>query len=166
MIRGTRKRVASFFLFNIMASIQEHYNKVKPLLDEAYITTQLFNYIRSIEKELVLLNKNQIELDSEDIFGKPIGFYSAKTEAITKGKKKTGQPFTGKDTGNWLAEFRLVPVPDGFQFWSSDEKTATILSSPDWLSHNLFGLTDENLNLSIKKYFLQFFINYFRNALL
>lgn len=147
-----------------MATLQQHLEKVKKLT-EKQITDDLVVFIRSIEKELVLLNKNQIQIDSEDIFGKALGFYSQATELITGGEKKAGQPFTGYDTGDWLSEFRLMPVKDGFQFWSSDKKTSTILASPSWLSHDVFGLTDENLRLVIKLHFTPYFINYLKDAL-
>lgn len=151
-----------------MSSIGQHYEKVKVSLNEAKITDDLFNYIRSIEKELVDYNVSQINDDSKDIFGKPIGFYSKATENITHGQKREGQPFTGLDTGNWLDNFFLRPINGGFQFWSKDPKTRFILSdSPTntWLSKDLFGLSDKNLTEAIKLYFLPYFINYFKNAL-
>lgn len=158
----------SFFYFKIMVSIGEHYNKVKVTLNEAKITADLFAYIRSIENVLVDYNVSQINDDSKDIFGKPIGFYSKATENITHGQKREGQPFTGYNTGNWLEQFFLRPVNGGFMFYSKDPKTRFILSDDPrntWLSKDLFGLSDENLNEAIKLYFLPYFLNYFRNAL-
>ena len=148
-----------------MASIGQHYEKIKVTLNEAKITADLFAYIRSIEKELIEYNVNQINAESKDIFGKPIGFYSKATEAITNGEKKAGQPFTGYDSGSWLGSFFLRPVSGGFQFWAKDTKTADILKSKAWKSDDLFGLSDTDLNDAIKVYFLPYFLNYFLNAL-
>ena len=148
-----------------MATLQQHYEKVKVTLKESEINATLFAYIRSIENVLVEYNVNQINVDSKDIFGKPIGFYSQATEVITNGEKRAGQPFTGYDTGSWLGSFFLRPVNGGFQFWAKDSKNGDILKSPYWLSDDLFGLSDESLKEAIKEYFLPFFLNYFRNAL-
>lgn len=147
-----------------MASIQQHLAKAKQLTEQQ-ITTDLMAYIRSIEAELINYNQNQINVDSKDIFGKSIGFYSKATEAITGGEKRAGQPFTGYDTGAWLESFYLKPVNGGFQFWAKDYKTGIILQSDNWLSHDLFGLSDANLSEAIKVYFLPFFQKYFRNIL-
>ncbi len=148
-----------------MASIQQHLAKVKVTLKESKITADLFVYIRRIENELIAYNVDQINVDSKDIFGKPIGFYSKATEAITNGEKREGQPFTGYDTGAWLESFYLRPVNGGFQFWARNPVNAEILKSPHWLSDDLFGLSDENLKEAINEYFLPYFLNYFRNAL-
>jgi len=164
-VKEDSQTVVLFFCLIIMASIQQHLAKVKVTLSETKITNDLFAYIRSIEKSLVRLNQNQIEFESKDIFDKPIGFYSQATENITNGKKKAGQPFTGRDSGNWLSGFRLVQKGDAFQFTSIDSKNRTILTSKHWLSNDVFGLSDEDLKAAIKFYFLPYFLKYFKDAL-
>lgn len=94
---------------------------------------------------MVELNKKQINEDSQDIYGKAIGFYSKATDILTNGQKEWGTPFTGKDTGDWLSKFYVTVLDDVFFFGSTDPKTDDILSSPNWLSSSLFGLTDKNL---------------------
>lgn len=94
---------------------------------------------------MVELNKKQINEDSQDIYGKAIGFYSKATDILTNGQKEWGTPFTGKDTGDWLDKFYVTVLDDVFFFGSTDPKTDDILSSPHWLSSSLFGLTDKNL---------------------
>lgn len=147
-----------------MASIQEHLAKAKTI-NEQQITDALFAYIRSIDMDLIALNQGQIHDDSKDVFGKPIGFYSKTTEIMSGGKKRAGQPFTGYDTGAWLESFYLVQSSKGFSFFAKDYKTGLILKSDNWLSHDLFGLSDKNLKRAIDTYFLPFFIDYFRNIL-
>lgn len=140
-----------------MATLQEQLTKAKKL-QPSRLQKDFFKFIKSIEKELLDKNKDQIFNDSKDINGKPIGFYSYATEVISKGKKKKGEPFTGFDTGDFFKGFYMQEVSGVLRFGSSDSKTQTILNSENWLSHELFGLSDENLNEIIVKRLLPFFI--------
>ncbi|RUT68690.1 hypothetical protein D0817_20230 [Flavobacterium cupreum] len=114
------------------------------------------------------MEKRRLSIDSKDIFGNPIGFYSEGTEIISGGKKKAGDPFTGIDTGDWFKGFFMQEVSGVLRFSSKDPKNAAILSDgPDntWLSDELFGLTDKELKEVITKRLLPFFINNARNIL-
>ena len=147
-----------------MATFQEQLTKAKKL-QPSRLQDDLFKFIKSIEKELLEKNKDQIFNDSKDIFGKPIGFYSSATEVISKGKKKKGEPFTGFDTGDFLKGFYMQEVSGVLRFGSTDSKTQTILNSENWLSDELFGLSDENLKEVIEKRLLPFFVENSRNTL-
>jgi len=147
-----------------MATIQEQLTKVKKL-QPSRLQKDLFKFIKSIEKELLDKNKDQIFNKSKDINGNPIGFYSYATEVISKGKKKKGEPFTGFDTGDFFKGFYMQEVSGVLRFGSSDSKTQTILNSKNWLSNELFGLSDENLKEVIEKRLLPFFIENSRNIL-
>lgn len=139
----------------------EKANKINP----NKVSDELFLFIKSISDYMVELNKKQINQDSEDIFGKAIGYYSKATELITNGAKGAGEPFTGKDTGNWLDAFYVTVLDDVFYFGSTDPKTDDILDSPNWLSSSLFGLTDENLKNVIETRIQPFVLNYYRKEL-
>jgi hypothetical protein len=52
-----------------------------------------------------------------------------------------------------------------FYFGATDSKTDDILSSPNWLSQDLFGLTESNLNEVIENKFKPFLITYYRKSL-
>lgn len=147
-----------------MATLYEQLTKAKKLQPNR-LQNDLFKYIRSIEKELVGINKNQINEQSKDIEGNPIGFYSYATEVITKGRKKKGEPFDGFDTGDFLKGFYMQEYAGVLRFNSSDPKTSTILKSKSWLSDNLFGLSDDNLKKVIAEKLLPFFIQNIRNIL-
>jgi hypothetical protein len=129
------------------------------------LANDLFKFIKSIESELLAKNKQQIQEDSKDIFGKPIGFYSYATELITGGKKKKGDPFTGYDTGDFFKGFYMQEVSGVLRFGSTDPKTQDIIKSDNWLSDELFGLSDENLKEVIQDRLLPFFIDNSRNKL-
>lgn len=148
-----------------MDIIAQHFEKAK-LINSELVSKALFDYIKSISKELIDLNKKQIYEDSSDIYGDAIGFYSKATEIISKGTKKAGEPFDGKDTGKWFDNFYMTVYNDVFYFGSTDPKTDDILSSDNWLSHDLFGLTDENLQLAIDTKFKPFIIEYYKKQLL
>jgi len=156
--------ITAFFYKRIMATFQEQLIKANKI-DANIVSKELFDFIRAISKELVDLNKKQINEDSQDIYGKAIGFYSRATEYLTLGAKKAGEPFTGEDTGSWLSRFYVTVLDNTFFFGSTDPKTDDILDSPYWLSSDLFGLTDENLQMVIDTKFLPFIKEYYRKSL-
>jgi uncharacterized protein (UPF0335 family) len=147
-----------------MASFHQQLQKSTAIQPEK-LSNELFQFIKSLSAYMVEMNKKQINEDSKDIYGKAIGFYSKATEIITNGVKGAGEPFTGKDTGNWLNSFYVTVQDNTFYFGSTDPKTDDILDSPHWLSSSLFGLTDENLNLLIESRLKPFVLNYYRQKL-
>lgn len=147
-----------------MANFQQQLEKSKRI-DAETVSDELFKFIKSVSAYMVELNKKQINEDSQDIYGKAIGFYSRATELITNGAKGAGEPFTGKDTGSFLDKFYVTVLDDIFYFGSTDPKTDDILDSPHWLSSSLFGLTDENLKDVIETRIKPFVLNYYRKEL-
>lgn len=147
-----------------MATFQEQLEKSKRI-DAGTISDELFKFIKTVSAYMVELNKKQINEDSQDIYGKAIGFYSRATELITNGAKGAGEPFTGKDTGSFLDKFYVTVLDDVFYFGSTDPKTDDILDSPHWLSSSLFGLTDKNLKEVIETKIQPFVLNYYRKEI-
>lgn len=147
-----------------MATLQEQLAKARKIQPKS-LENDLFKFLKSIKKELLDKNKEQIREDSKDIFGKPIGFYSEATDLITGGKKKKGDPFTGFETGDFFKGFYVQEVAGVLRFGSTDPKTQIILNSDYWLSDELFGLSDEDLKEVIQKRLLPFFLQNIRNKL-
>lgn len=147
-----------------MSNFNTQLKKAKKLTPTK-LSDDLFKFIRSIEEEFLDLNKDQIQNDSKDIFGNAIGFYSKATEILSGGNKKAGEPFSGVDTGDWFKGFYMQIVSGVIRFSSKDPKNNLILSSEDWLSDQLFGLSDENLKKVITEKLLPFFIENIRNQL-
>lgn len=135
-------------------------------IDADIVSQKLFEFIKTLKEELIAINKKQLNEDSMDVNGKAIGFYSKATELITNGAKAYGEPFTAKDTGKFLDSFYMTVYKDVLFFGSTDPKTDDILSSDNWLSSDLFGLTDENLTKVINDKFKPFIINYYKKQLL
>lgn len=147
-----------------MATLLQQKQRVRNLREDVIIS-QIFSFIRSVENKLVQLNVDQLNKDSSDINGKPIGFYSRATEIITNGEKAAGQPFDARDTGDFLDSFFVRIENEKISFGATDAKTITILTSDNWLSDKLFGLTNENLRQFIRKELLPFVLKYQRQAL-
>lgn len=147
-----------------MANFNTQLKKAKKLTPNR-LSNDLFNFIRSIEAEIVKLNVDQINIESKDIYNKNIGFYSYATEVITKGSKKRGEPFDGKDTGDWLGSFFVDIQGKAFRLYATDPKTHLILDSENWLSDDLFGLSDKDLTALIDTRLKPFFIENLRNNL-
>lgn len=147
-----------------MATLQQQLKKAENLNPEK-VTKALFDFIRKIEKKVVDLNKQQLNRDSIDVDGQPIGFYSYATEVISNGRKRQGEPFDAKDTGDFLKGFYITIRGDNIFFSSKDGKTKDILQSEHWLSHDIFGLTDNNLRELIQRDLLPFVLQLYRKEL-
>lgn len=147
-----------------MASFQDQLEKAKPL-NENLVSKVLFDFIKSIEKELTELNRKQLNEKSKDIYGDAIGFYSYATEVITKGRKKQGEPFDAKDTGSFLEKLYAKVENNSIVFGSTDPKTSLILDSDNWLSSDLFGLTDKDLQNVIEDKLQPFILDHYRKTL-
>ena len=147
-----------------MATLEEQLRKSQGITPEK-VSQELFDFIRSIESELVEMNRKQLNEDSKDIYGDAIGFYSKATEIITRGSEKAGEPFDAKDTGDFLGGLYAKIQGGDLVFGSKDTKTKLILDSDNWLSKDLFGLSDENLKSLIEDRLKPFVQQLYRNAL-
>lgn len=134
-------------------------------LTPSVIEDALFLEIRKHEATLIRLNKNRISLDSEDVFGKALGFYTQATEILSGGVKKQGDPFTGIDTGDWFEGFRMNVENNVVSFTSIDQKNNIILKSDNWLSNDVFGLNDGDLKSFIKVVLKPFILSYYKKEL-
>ncbi len=148
-----------------MATLKQQLNKARTVTPQSQINI-LFNFIRSIEKQLADLNRDQIFQFSSDIFGNALGFYSQGTEKLTTQQallggsgriKREGEPFDLKDTNVFLPSIFATVSRDFVTFGASDPKTDDILDNPSLLSKDIFGITDTNLNKVIKERILPFY---------
>lgn len=147
-----------------MANFQQHIEKAKALQPDK-VSKALFQFIRSIEKQILDKNKEQLFEKSQDIHGQAIGFYSFATEQITKGRKKQGEPFDGKESGDFFNKMYMQEVAGVIRFGSTSPHYADILKSKSWLSKDILGLTDESLNELIETELMPFMIEYYRKTL-
>lgn len=131
-----------------MATLLEQYQNAKKLTPEK-IVSDVFKFIDAIKEELAAYNVATLHQDSEDIFGKPIGFYSPGTENITNGRKKAGEPFDLLESGDFLESIFAKVQKDSVFFDASDSKKKEVFAN--LLSNNIFGLQEQDLNKVIQE---------------
>lgn len=127
------------------------------------VNKDFFNFIKSIQKELADLNRIALNEDSQDIYGKAIGYYSKATEEISDGRKPQGTPFTLYDEGIFLPSIYASVDNDSIFFGANDPKLNDILTN--LLSKEILGLRDEDLEKVIAEKFSPFLLEYFYNEL-
>ncbi|TDE53758.1 hypothetical protein [Flavobacterium sp. GT3P67] len=102
--------------------------------------------------------------DSEDVTGKPIGFYSPATELITNGRKKTGEPFDLTETGKFLDGIFAKVQSNSILFDTTDPKKKEVLKN--LLTDDIFGLQDNDLKMVIDERLSPFLLNYYKTKLI
>lgn len=142
-----------------MANFQTAITKAQKLTPRK-ISNDLFNFIRTLENELAAYNRATLFEDSQDVNGKPIGFYSTGTEIMTDGRKKAGEPFNLLETGDFLESLFARVDRESIFFDASDKKKKDVLSN--LLTLDIFGLQDDDLNTFIEKRLFPYMINYFK----
>ena len=110
------------------------------------------------------LNREQLNKESSDVFGNPIGFYSVATDILTDGEKEFGTPFTLFDTGVFLPTIFARVAGPVVLFGANDPKTNEVLEN--LLSKDIFGLSDEGLRLVVNEEIVPFLQGYFSKQLL
>ena len=128
------------------------------------VSDDLFRFIRTIEKKMADLNREQLNKESSDVFGNPIGFYSVATDILTDGEKEFGTPFTLFDTGVFLPTIFARVAGPVVLFGANDPKTDEVLEN--LLSRDIFGLSDEGLRLVVNQDIVPFLQGYFSKQLL
>ena len=111
---------------------------------------------RNLKADIIsLIQKNQLEDKGVDEDGEVIGYYSALTEQISKGKKQQGEHFTLNDSGEFFKSFYITVLKDSFVVNADYVK----MQDQDWWSENILGLTDESIEV-VKERIKEGFINY------
>lgn len=146
-----------------MANFQTAIKKAQRLTPQK-VKTDLFAFIRTLEEELAAYNRATLFEDSEDVDGKPIGFYSPGTEIFTDGRKKAGEPFDLKETGEFLESIFSKVQTDSIFFGATDPKLKDVLSN--LLTNNIFGLQDDDLKRVLNERVAPFLIKYFRKEMI
>lgn len=75
------------------------------------------------DEKAIDIQREQWAIDGADVHGRTIGFYKKLTEELTGGRKKAGEPYDLKDTGDFWQKTYLNAVIKGkdleFEFNSS-----------------------------------------------
>ena len=122
----------------------------------------LFVFIRSLEKKMADLNRDQLNKESKDVFGNDSGFYSRATDELTDGRKEFGTPFTLFDEGVFLPSVFSKVLGQLILFGAKDPKADDVLEG--LLSKDIFGLSDEGLREIVKTDIVPFLQKYNNNS--
>lgn len=119
-------------------------------LGEMLQKTQLLNDAQAwleaitpaLERKIIRdwIQEDQLYRQGVDEDGEIIGFYSAATEQISRGRKVAGTPFTLEDTGEFYRSMFITKLRDSFII---DANTAK-MEDQTWWGDEILGLTDEN----------------------
>lgn len=132
-------------------------------LTPAKVNSDFFDFVRTLKEYLANLNRLALNEDSQDVYGKAIGFYSRATDEISGGRKPEGTPFTLYDEGVFLPSIFANVQKDSIFFGANDPKLNDILTN--LLSKDILGLRDEDLQMAISEKFSPFLLKYFNEQL-
>lgn len=156
-----------------MASIHQFQKRAKNI-KPSQVKSDLFKYVRSVEKLFIDLNIAQIE-DSQNAKGGLLdnpnysGVYSKATEEIASyenplAPKTAGEPYNFLWTGEFIKGFELFIRNGDLELFSTgtgNEDKAEFFNG----YKELFGLTDKNLRAIIESDLLPFVLKYYRQKL-
>lgn len=103
-----------------------------------------------LKKEVIrLIQDDQLTDKGVDEAGAVIGYYSAVTEIISKGKKRAGDHYTLEDSGSFYRSMLVQVFGSGLEIDASSQ-TYTEMQGQSWWNDGILGLTDENLQRIIE----------------
>lgn len=103
-----------------------------------------------LKKEVIrLIQDDQLTDKGVDEAGAVIGYYSAATEIISKGKKRAGDHYTLEDSGSFYRSMLVQVFGSGLEIDASSQ-TYTEMQGQSWWNDGILGLTDENLQRIIE----------------
>lgn len=122
-------------------AIDEHMRKVNTLFDSvAWFDSHSTLVKKSI---LDLIRINQLTQKGIDENESVIGYYSAVTDMITRGRKAEGEHYTLDDTGEFYRSMYVVVLKDSIVIEADFQK----MTDQDWWTIDILGLTQKNLEL-------------------
>ena len=150
-----------------MDIIKQHLEKLKRVQPNE-LNDALFNFLLSIEKTILDLNRREqlfqgVDANNDPLFSQRYqrGEYSELTEKISKGRKVAGTHYTLEDTGDFFKGFFLEFDKDKLLFGSRDSKTSLLIGD----FGDIFGLTPENLSNLIQERVKPYLLEYIRKQL-
>lgn len=133
-----------------MATLAQISQNLQPLKNRDELYRIALQIAARFEAYLIELNQARLS-KGQDIFGRPLGTYSKKTEEIaaresTVRPKIAGQPYNFQWTGDLFAGMKVRLTADYLEIFSTDEKYDLLISKyGGFFSDNiLFGLTEQD----------------------
>lgn len=102
-------------------------------------------YIEILNKEQLSrsIDSNSVQLSYEDAKGNIRTGYSPLTAKLSKGRKKVGDSFNLRDTGEFYKSIKAMPELKGFEITADYQKDDTKLNEK--FGEAIIGLTDESI---------------------
>ena len=120
--------------------IDEHLKKALLLNDSiAWIEA----HTKEVKKEILDLIRNEQLYEGVDEDDDIIGYYSYWTELLSNGRKKQGEPYNLKDTGDFYRSMFVKVLQNSIVIDADFEK----MEDQDWWRIGILGLTEENLEV-------------------
>jgi hypothetical protein len=128
-------------------AIGEKLRKVRLLSDQIAWQQNIDARIR--QEILFMIREDQLMQKRIDANGNHLGFYSWMTEAMSKGRKKEGDPYNLYDTGEFHNKMFVVVLRDSLAVDSegADKENVNLFKE---YGDNIVGLTDENMGKLIE----------------
>lgn len=119
--------------------IDEHLKKAL-LLDDSI--AWLDSHTNEVKKMILdYIRNDQLFDEGIDSNEQIIGTYSYWTEVLSNGKKRMGDPYTLKDTGQFYRSMYVKVLNDSILI----DANYTKMEDKNWWSIDILGLTEENL---------------------
>jgi hypothetical protein len=113
--------------------------------------------VEQIDEEIILLNaENQLDERGVDNEGSSLGQYSESYKKIKRKKGQRTDHVTLRDTGKFKNLFKVKAKKEEAEIYSTDKKTLWLMKR---YGRDIFGLTDDNLQMLIDLRFKPFIIN-------
>lgn len=120
--------------------IDEHLKKAL-LLDDSIAWIEA--HTKEVKKEILDLIRNEQLYEGVDEDDDIIGYYSYWTELLSNGRKKQGEPYNLKDTGDFYRSMFVKVLQNSIVIDADFEK----MEDQDWWRIGILGLTEENLEV-------------------
>jgi len=122
-------------------AIDQHMKKVNTLFDSVAWFEANDNLVKKSILDLIRIN--QLTQQGIDENEKVVGYYSAVTDMITRGRKAEGEHYTLDDTGEFYRSMYIVVLKDSIVIEADFQK----MTDQDWWTIDILGLTEKNLEL-------------------
>jgi hypothetical protein len=144
--------------------LSEYATRIKNQKGQEDKTFKLVLDNKLIKELIIFLNTDdQLGDDRINSLGEQLGFYSFVTEQLSGGKKKAGEPFNLRDTGDFWESWRVFIGSGNIIIDADPNKEDTNLF--DEYGIDVLGLTDMNLQVLIDEALEQYIFWYQRNIL-
>jgi hypothetical protein len=121
-------------------AIDEHLRNSKVLFDSV---AWLEAHNEQLKKDILnLIRIKQLKDKGVDENDQVIGYYSAVTDMITRGRKAEGDHYTLDDTGEFFRSMYVVVLTDSIVIEANYSK----MQDQEWWSTDILGLTEQNKN--------------------